>query len=77
MIIINIIIIIMIIISIHVVKEDSIFSMNASLPYGPLMNTDIDQDVFCSPELKAYQTISHFQVSLFSNQGTCTLPSVL
>ena len=35
-----IIIIIMIIISIF--YEDKVFSMNASLPYGPPVNTDID-----------------------------------
>ena len=32
--------IIMIIISIF--KEDNVFSITASLPYGPLVNTDID-----------------------------------
>ena len=35
-----IIIIIIIIISILVFKEDNVYSMTASLPYGPLINTD-------------------------------------
>ena len=36
------IIIITIIIIISILKEDYVFSMTANLPYGPLMNTDID-----------------------------------
>ena len=35
-------IIIIIIIIISIFKEDNVFSMIASLPYGPLVNTDID-----------------------------------
>ena len=41
-IIITIIIIIMIIIIISIFKEDNVFSINASLPYGPPVNTDTD-----------------------------------
>ena len=37
-----IIIIIIIIIIISIFKEDNVFSKTASLPYGPLVNTDID-----------------------------------
>ena len=37
-----IIIIIIIIITISIFKEDNVFSIIASLPYGPPMNTDID-----------------------------------
>ena len=36
------VIIIKIIIIISIFKEDNVLSMNASLPYGPPMNTDID-----------------------------------
>ena len=36
------VIIIIIIIIISIFKEDNIFSIIASLPYGPPMNTDID-----------------------------------
>ena len=36
------IIIIIIIIIISIFKEDNIFSITASLPYGPPVNTDID-----------------------------------
>ena len=35
-------IIIIIIIIISIFKEDNVFSMIASLPYGPPVNTDID-----------------------------------
>ena len=35
-------IIIMIIIIISIFKEDNVFSITASLPYGPPVNTDID-----------------------------------
>ena len=45
-----IIIIILIIIMISISKEDNVFSIIASLPYGPLVNTDIDY----------YQTFSDF-----------------
>ena len=38
----NNIIIIIIIIIISIFKEDSVFSITASLPYGPPVNTDID-----------------------------------
>ena len=38
----SIIIIIIIIIIISILKEDNVFSIIASLPYGPPMNTDID-----------------------------------
>ena len=41
-IIIKIIIIIIIIIIISIFKEDNVFSIIASLPYGPPVNTDID-----------------------------------
>ena len=41
-IIIIIIIIIVIIIIISIFKEDNVFSIIASLPYGPPVNTDID-----------------------------------
>ena len=34
--------IIIIIIIISIFKEDNVFSITASLPYGPLVNTDID-----------------------------------
>ena len=37
-----IIIIIIIIIIISIFKEDNVFSIIASLPYGPPLNTDID-----------------------------------
>ena len=37
-----IIIIIIIIIIISIFKEDNVFSITASLPYGPPVNTDID-----------------------------------
>ena len=37
-----IILIIIIIIIISIFKEDDVFSIIASLPYGPPMNTDID-----------------------------------
>ena len=37
-----IIIIIIIIITISIFKEDNVFSVIASLPYGPPVNTDID-----------------------------------
>ena len=37
-----IIIIIIIIIIISIFKEDNVFSIIASLPYGPPVNTDID-----------------------------------
>ena len=37
-----IIIIIIIIILISIFREDNVFSMIASLPYGPPVNTDID-----------------------------------
>ena len=33
---------IIIIIIISIFKEDNVFSITASLPYGPLVNTDID-----------------------------------
>ena len=33
---------IIIIIIISIFKEDNVFSISASLPYGPLLNTDID-----------------------------------
>ena len=33
---------IIIIIIISIFKEDDVFSITASLPYGPLVNTDID-----------------------------------
>ena len=36
------IIIIIIIIIISIFKEDNVFSITASLPYGPPVNTDID-----------------------------------
>ena len=35
-------IIIIIIIIISIFKEDNVFSITASLPYGPPVNTDID-----------------------------------
>ena len=35
-------IIIIIIITFSIFKEDNVFSMTASLPYGPPVNTDID-----------------------------------
>ena len=35
-------IIIIIIIIVSIIKEDNVFSMTANLPYGPLVNTDID-----------------------------------
>ena len=38
------------IIIISLFKEDNVFSMIASLPYGPPVNTDIDY----------YRTFSHF-----------------
>ena len=41
-IIIMIIIIIIMIIIISIFKEDNVFGMIASLPYGPPLNTDID-----------------------------------
>ena len=41
-IIIMIIIIIIIIIIISIFKEDNVFNIITSLPYGPPMNTDID-----------------------------------
>ena len=44
------IILIIIIIIISIFKEDNVFSIIASLPYGPLVNTDIDY----------YQTFSDF-----------------
>ena len=37
-----IIIMIIIIIIISIFKEDTVFSITASLPYGPRVNTDID-----------------------------------
>ena len=43
-------VIIMIIIIISIFKEDNVISIIASLPYGPLVNTDIDY----------YQTFSDF-----------------
>ena len=49
-IIIIIMIIIIIIIIISIFKEDNVFSITASLPYGPPVNTDIDY----------YQTFSDF-----------------
>ena len=49
-IIIIIILIIIIIIIISILKEDNVFSIIASLPYGPPVNTDIDY----------YQTFSDF-----------------
>ena len=36
------VIIIIIIIIISIFKEDNVFSITASLPYGPAVNTDID-----------------------------------
>ena len=36
------VIIIIIIIIISIFKEDNVFSITASLPYGPPVNTDID-----------------------------------
>ena len=41
-IIITIIIVIIILIIISIFKEDNVFSITASLPYGPPVNTDID-----------------------------------
>ena len=38
----SIIIIIIIIITISIFKEDNVLSIIASLPYGPLVNTDIN-----------------------------------
>ena len=38
--------IVIIIIIISIFKEDSVFSMIASLPYGPPLNTDIDYQTF-------------------------------
>ena len=38
----RLIIIIIIIIIISIFKEDNVFSITASLPYGPPVNTDID-----------------------------------
>ena len=38
----EVIIIIIIIIIISIFKEDNVFSITASLPYGPPVNTDID-----------------------------------
>ena len=33
---------------ISIFKEDNVFSMNANLPYGPPLNTDIDHfQAFC------------------------------
>ena len=46
----DVIIIIIIIIIIYIFKEDNIFSIIASLPYGPPVNTDTDY----------YQTFSDF-----------------
>ena len=50
MIIIIIIIVIIIILMVSIFKEDNVFSIIASLPYGPPVNTDIDY----------YQTFSEF-----------------
>ena len=48
-----------IIIIISIFIEDNIFSTTASLPYGPLVNTDIDYFrtffVISSPEPKAHR----------------------
>ena len=51
----RIIIIIIIIIIISIFKEDNVFSMTASLPYGPPMNTDID---YFRTELYVYNKVT-------------------
>ena len=47
--------VIIIIIIISIFKEDNVFSITASLPYGPPVNTDIDY----------YQTFFFFRTCFF------------
>ena len=53
----------MIIISIF--KEDNVFSITASLPYGPPVNTDIDYYRTFFPDLFIFASVARLVVRYF------------
>ena len=72
----QVIIIIIIIIIISIFKEDNVFSITASLPYGPPVNTDIDYYQTFFSDLFIFASVTSLVVRYFVRRreaSTCLI----